>query len=297
VTSTSTADKAVALHALHEPGRLLILPCAWDVTSARLLCRLPGVNALGTTSAGIAAAHGVLDGQVLDVEVALRAVADIAAATDLPVSADLEWGYGRTPAQVGDVVTEVLAAGAVGINLEDVAADGTSLVDPAEHAARIGSARAAAGRAGIALFVSGRTDVWWRQIPADPAGQFADGVRRLRAYREAGADSLFAPGFPAATRADPAAAPTEPVEFHALAELATALGGAPLHLLASSSLPDRATLIRCGVQRVSTGSALYRTGLAAAAQACAGLVGNTAWPALAPAETLTYGVLATLLSR
>lgn len=296
MTSTATADKAAVLHALHEPGQLLILPCAWDVASARLLSRLPGVNAIGTTSAGIAAAHGVLDGQVLDVEVALGAVADIAAATDLPVSADLEWGYGRTPAQVGDVVAEVLAAGAVGINLEDVAADGVSLVDPAEHAARIAAARAAADQAGIALFISGRTDVWWRQIPADPACQFADGVRRLRAYREAGADSLFAPGYPAATRADPAVAP-EWAEFTALAELATALGGAPLHLLASSSLPDRATLIRYGVRRVSTGSALYRIGLAAAAQACEGVVGDTGWSALAPAETLTYGVLAALLGR
>lgn len=297
MTSTATAAKAAALHALHEPGRQLILLCAWDVVSARLLSKLPGVNALGTTSAGIAAAHGVLDGQVLDVEVALGAIADIVAATDLPVSADLEWGYGRTPAQVGDVVAEVLTRGAVGINLEDVAADGLGLVDPAEHAARIAAARAVADQAGIPLFISGRTDVWWRQIPADPAGQFANGVRRLRAYREAGADILFAPGFPAATRSDRAAVRTESTEFAALAELAIALDGAPLHLLASSSLPDRATLIQYGVRRVSTGSAPYRAGLAATAKACEGLVGDTGWPALAPAETLTYGVLATLLGR
>lgn len=278
---TSTDGRAAALHDLHTTGRPLILPCAWDVASARLLSGLPGVRALGTTSAGIAAAHGVLDGQVLDVGDALAAVAAIVEATDLPVSADLEWGYGDTPVGVGEVVARALAVGVVGINLEDVTVDGTGLVDAAEHAARIAAAREAATRAGVALVISGRTDVWWRQVPADPAARFADGVRRLRAYREAGADVLFAPGLPADD----------------LAELAAAMDGAPLHLLASAALPDLATLAGYGVRRVSTGSALYRASLAAAADACAGLVGDTGWPALAPAESLSYATLATMLAR
>ena len=280
-------DRAAAFRALHEPGRLLVLPCVWDVASTRLFETLPGVSALATTSAGVAAAHGVVDGQVIGVEAALAAVADIVAATDLPVSADLEWGYGSEPETVGEVVSRALAAGVVGINLEDATTDGTGLADADEHVARIAAARRAADRAGVDLFVSARTDVWWRGVPADPATRFAEGVRRLTAYRAAGADALFAPGVP--TAGDGPAA-------DAIARLSSAVDGAPLHLLAIPGLPDRATLAGSGVRRVSTGSALYRAALAGAAESCRDLLGEAGWAGLARSAQLPYSQLVALLT-
>lgn len=291
-----TEGRAAAFRALHEPGRLLILPCVWDVASARLVGQLPGVAALATTSAGVAAAHGVVDGQVIGADAALTAVADIVAATELPVSADLEWGYGGGPDGVGEVVARALAAGVVGINLEDVTTDGTGLATAEEHVARIIAARRAANRAGVDLFVSARTDVWWRGLPADPATRFAEGVRRLAAYRAAGADCLFAPGFP--TAEDEVAA--DGTAAGAIGRLASALDGAPLHLLAVPGLPDPSVLAGLGVSRVSTGSALYRAALAGAAESCRELLDGPGWApewaGLARSRALPYGRLVELLT-
>ena len=151
------------LFALHTPGVPLRLLNAWDAGSARLF-EARGAQVIGTTSAGVAFALGRPDG-ALGRDEMLEATARIAAAVAVPLSADIESGFGATPAAVGETVAGVLAAGAVGINLEDSATDGDEpLLPVAEMAARVSAARASAEREGVRLFVNARTDVYW--LPA-----------------------------------------------------------------------------------------------------------------------------------
>jgi len=257
---------------------LLILPGVWDRASARLLATAHGVRALATTSAGIAAAHGVPDGQYLDREEMLAAVARIVSAVDMPVVADIENGY-------GDVYLTVRAAidvGVEGVSLCDaLPGDGWErgrLRDLAEAARRVATARRAAEDAGVRLFLCARTEVWWSDTLSDPAARYAEGVTRLSAYRDEGADCVGAPGYVG--------------DAAAVAELVDTLEGGPLDLLADPRLPDLATLERCGVCQLSTGSLLYRIGLSSAGAALTGLFDK------GPAElgcALTYADLARLM--
>ena len=273
---------------LHDDGDVLFLPCVWDATSARVVSGVPGVRALGTTSAGMAAAVGLPDGQRMGSRRLLAGVRAITAATALPVSVDIEAGYGGTPRDVGALVAAVRDAGAVGVNIEDGAPEagaGGGLTATAVHAARVAAAKEAAGDA---LFVNARTDVWWRGGGAGDAERFEEGAGRLRAYLAAGADGVFAPGFPGP---GPAAG-----QEAAIASLVQRLGGAPLNLLASPSLPPLDRLRGLGVRRVSSGSALYRLAMAAAARACAEVLGGGGPRALAGEADLPYRDLAALLA-
>src|SRR5690242_12464193 len=112
-------EKADALRQLHADPELLVLVNAWDAASARTIAGAPGCRAIATASWSIAAAHGVADGEVLSRDTMLAAVRRIAHAVDVPVTADLETGYGQTPADVGETIGAAIAAGAVGCNLED----------------------------------------------------------------------------------------------------------------------------------------------------------------------------------
>ncbi|WP_449485443.1 isocitrate lyase/PEP mutase family protein [Streptomyces avidinii] len=290
------AADASPFHALHRAGELLFLPCVWDTASARLFSALPTVKALGTTSAGLAAAHGVGDGQQLAPADLLRAVEAIRAATALPVSVDLERGYADDAKGVHRFVGELLDLGVAGINLEDGlpehgpagpgrAAAG-ALADPAEHADRLAAARAAAADRGLPLFVNARTDVWWHPDATAPHEHFAAGVSRLRRYLAAGADGVFAPGYPARTEPDVPAAVRRLVE---------AVDGAPLNLLLRPGLPALAELAGLGVRRVSTGSGLYRLALAEARRAYAAIAGGGASEAVSAESGLPYAELAGLL--
>ncbi|MFI5528183.1 isocitrate lyase/phosphoenolpyruvate mutase family protein [Kitasatospora sp. NPDC051853] len=174
-------EKARAFRSLHVPGRPLVLPNAWDVASALLVARA-GARAVATTSAGVAWSLGAADGGRLDRERGLAAVARIASAVDLPVTADIERGFAEEPEGVHRTVTGVLEAGAVGVNLED------GLRPVAEQAERIAAARAAADAAGIPLYLNARIDT--HRLP--PGGDRLDEtVRRAHAYAAAGADGVF----------------------------------------------------------------------------------------------------------
>ncbi|MET9469542.1 isocitrate lyase/phosphoenolpyruvate mutase family protein [Streptomyces sp. NPDC006544] len=278
-------------HALHRPGELLFLPCVWDTVSARLFSALPSVRALGTTSAGLAAAHGVGDGQQLAPAELLRAVEGIRAATALPVSVDLERGYADDAKGVHRFVGELLDLGISGINLEDGLpendpAGGGALAEPAEHAERLAAARAAATDRGLPLFVNARTDVWWHPAASAPARRFEAGAARLRRYVAAGADGVFAPGYPARTDPDGPAAVRRLVE---------AVDGAPLNLLLRPGLPTLVELAGLGVRRVSTGSGLYRLALAQARRAYAVIAAGGPSEAVADESGLPYAELARLL--
>jgi 2-methylisocitrate lyase-like PEP mutase family enzyme len=225
------AALATRFHALHADG-LLRLANAWDAGSARL-AQAAGAPAIATSSAAVAWAHGWPDGDQLPVELLLQTTRAVAGATDLPVTIDLEGGYSDEPARVGELVSAVLDAGAVGINIED------GNKDPALLCAKIAAARAAAHSRGVDLFINARIDVWLRGLVV-PAQRVDETLARAARYREAGANGLFAPGVTDA------------------AEIAALVAGTdmPLNVLAWTGLPDPDRLLALGVRRLSAGSAI-----------------------------------------
>lgn len=276
----STQDKARTLLELHQRQDLLILPNAWDATSARLFAELPGVSALATTSAGIAAAAGYPDGELLDVDCMLSALRRTCAAVDVPVSADLESGYGDVERSVNGAIN----AGCAGINLEDGQPGGT-VDDAAWHAGRIAAAREVAAQHDVPLVINARSDVFWLSV-GTPENRLRESISRLRRYREAGADCVFLPGFPCAATASPEA------DVRALVD---AMEDTPVNLLLTPSSPDTDVLASWGVRRLTVGSGLYRLALSSARQAAFHLISDGCPSALRDAAELPYSRLSQLL--
>ena len=230
-------DKAAAFLALHA-GSGFVLPNAWDAGSARILEQV-GFPAIATTSAGIAWACGVPDGGALDGDTMLAHVGRIVAAVSVPVTADLEAGYGATPAEVGRTVAKVVELGAVGGNLEDAGPRGLFGIDEAVD--RLEAARAAAPRGTFVL--NARTDTYFAGTRGDA---FAETVERAARYVEAGADCIFVPGV---------------VDEGTIRRLAAAIPG-PLNVVAGlANAIDAPTLFSLGVTRVSLGGSLARAAL------------------------------------
>ncbi|MER7751397.1 isocitrate lyase/phosphoenolpyruvate mutase family protein [Kitasatospora sp. NPDC097643] len=226
---TNQQEQARLLRELHRPGEPLVLANAWDALSARLVAAA-GARAIATASASVSWVLGSPDGGGADREQVLAQTALIARAVGLPVTADLESGFADTAAGVGETVTALVATGAVGVNLED--ADYSA----EEAAERIAAARAAADASGVPVFVNARTDVFLHQLGA-PEGRLDEAVRRLRAYVEAGADGVFAPGV------------ADPATIAALVEAVPA----PLNVLAGPGSPSVPELAKLGVARISLG--------------------------------------------
>lgn len=248
--------KAEALRGLHEARELLVLVNVWDAASARTVAAAPGCRAIATASWSIAAAHGERDGEVLSRATMLDAVALIAAAVELPVTADLEAGYGTTPEAVEETILGALAAGAVGCNLEDGTGDPDApLRPPAEHAARVAAARDAGVRAGVPLVINARTDVFLAAVGA-PEERLELALERGRAYREAGADCIFVPGV---------------VDRDTLEPLVAGMG-AQVSVLATPGGLGLAELEAIGVARVSFGPGPLGIAMAALSRAAASLL-------------------------
>jgi 2-methylisocitrate lyase-like PEP mutase family enzyme len=276
---TSQRDRAELFHRLHADG-VLVLPNAWDVASARLV-EAAGARAVATTSGGVSWSLGTPDGDRLPRDAAVAAVARIAAAVPLPVSADVESGYGETPDELAGTVRAVVEAGAVGVNVEDGAAGsggGAPLRDAAGQAARIAAVRAAADATGVRLYVNARTDVYLRGV-GDPAGRLAETLRRAAAYVQAGADGIFVPGV-----LDPA------VLRRLVAEVAV-----PLHVLAGPGAPPVAELAALGVRRVSVGTAIAEAAYGVVRRAAVELLSAGTYAALAGG--VDYAELNGLLDR
>ena len=215
-----------------------MLPNAWDAGSARVLERV-GFPAIATTSAGIAWSCGVPDGQALERDVMLGHIGRIAAAVGVPVTADLESGYGDTPGDVGRTVARAVDLGVVGGNLEDAGRDGLFGID--EAADRLAAARAAAPRGTFVL--NARTDTYLAGVDGDA---FAETVERAVRYLETGADCVFVPGV---------------VDAETIRRLAAAIPG-PLNVVAGlANVIDARTLFSLGVKRVSLGGSLARAAL------------------------------------
>ncbi|HXY48971.1 MAG TPA: isocitrate lyase/phosphoenolpyruvate mutase family protein [Terriglobales bacterium] len=242
-----TADqntKAMAFRAMHHGPRILVLPNAWDVASARVF-EEAGFGALATTSAGVAFSLGYPDGQKISREEMLARVTRIARAVRVPVTADVEAGYGTRPEDAAETARGAIAAGAVGMNLEDATDDRAHpLVDLSLQLEKIRAAREAALRTGVLLVVNARTDIYWAQVGA-PETRYDETVRRLAAYRDAGADSVFVPGLR---------------DVEGIARMVQDLK-CPLNILAGPGSPPVPELEKLGVARVSIGSAAMRATL------------------------------------
>ncbi|WP_369231571.1 isocitrate lyase/phosphoenolpyruvate mutase family protein [Streptomyces sp. R21] len=253
-------EAAVAFRALHVPGRPLVLPNAWDTASARII-EEAGAAAVATTSAGLAWDLGTADGDRLDRERALGAVERITAAVRVPVSADIESGYAVDAEGVGDTIRAVLAAGAVGVNIEDALYEGQAPLRPvAEQAERIAAARAAADAAGVPLFVNARIDTYLRG-----AGKVEETLERAAAFLAAGADGIFVPGA------------VDPVTVKTLVE---GVEG-PLNVMVGPGAPSVAELAALGVARISAGSGLAQAAHAVVRRAARELLGEGTYGPLA----------------
>jgi 2-methylisocitrate lyase-like PEP mutase family enzyme len=194
--STNQPAVAVAFCRLHqrESGSILVLPNAWDAMSARVI-EDAGAKAIATTSAGVAWALGRTDGEGLTRDQMINAVERITRVVRVPVTADVERGYGDgTPADAAETVRRVIGAGAVGINLEDAPGlNGTTLIEVDEQVARIAAAREAAESEGVPIYINARVDTYLAQAGA-PGGRFDETIRRARAYVGAGASGVFVSG-------------------------------------------------------------------------------------------------------
>jgi len=240
-------DKAKAFRALHVPGDPLILFNVWDVGSAAAVARA-GAKALATGSWSVAVANGFADGEKIPLDLSLAVIGRIASASELPVTGDLESGYGEDPRAVHRTVARALAAGVVGCNLEDsLPADG-SLRDVAAQAGRYAAARSAAAEAGVDLFLNARSDVFFQRPAQDHnAGMVEAALERARAYADAGADGLFVPGL---------------TDLALIARIASA-SPLPVNIMRTGAEPSIAALAEAGVARVSHGPAPYLQAMAA----------------------------------
>jgi len=241
---TADIDKAARLRALHQAPPVLVLPNVWDAVTARLI-EAEGFPAVATTSAGVAASLGYADGGAVPPREMIEAVARIARAVSVPVTADIEHGYAATPDAVAEIVMRVVAAGAVGVNLEDIVPGAADLEDVGLQCDKIRAVVKAGATSGVSVVVNARTDVFLRAIgPAESRLNAA--IERGRAYLAAGASCVFVP----AVR-----------DRDAIAALVKGIGG-PINILAGPGSPTIAELQSLGVARVSLGSGPSRTALA-----------------------------------
>lgn len=239
-------ELAAHFRALHSPSAPLVLPNAWDAMSARIV-EEAGAKAIATTSAGVSWALGYPDGQGLTRDAMLDAVRRIVDVVRVPVTADMESGYGTgTPEDVAETARGVIDVGAIGMNIEDSpGSDGAPMLDADMQARRLAAARKAADRTGVHLFINARIDTYLRKI-GDEARRFDETVRRARMYVEAGADGVFVPLV---------------MDAETIGRLAAAVG-APMNVIGGPGVPSVPELAKLGVARVSVGPGLARAVMA-----------------------------------
>lgn len=235
-------QKAVAFHALHVRGRPVVLFNIWDAGTARAVTAA-GAAALATGSWSVAAAHGWDDGEQVPLEFVLQNIRRITAAVDLPLTVDLESGYGATPAAVGETIAAALAAGAIGCNLEDTAPVTRSLRTAEEQASRLTRARQVADKTSMAFFINARTDLFLLAPKEQHDVALADAaLERAQRYANAGADGFFVPGL---------------VDAALIGRIAER-SPLPVNVMAAPGLPRLRVLQESGVARISHGPGPYR---------------------------------------
>jgi 2-methylisocitrate lyase-like PEP mutase family enzyme len=243
--------KAETLRALHVPGSPLVLPNVWDAASARTFAGA-GAVALATSSGAVAESLGFEDGETTPPDEMFGAIGRITGSVGVPVSADVERGYRLEPAMV---VERLVGVGAVGCNLEDSRPGQDVPVDPAEQAEFLAEVRAAADAIGVPLVINARVDTWVRGS-GTPDERLAAGIERARAYRDAGADSVY------------------PILLRDEAHIATFVEqvGAPTNVLHLAGGPSVERLGELGVARITYGTGLHGQAMAAAKAAAERIV-------------------------
>ena len=236
MNKATLGQKAEKLQALIDADETLVLPNVWDVAGARIVAE-QGYPVIATSSAGIAWSLGCPDGEVISRDDMLFMVRKIAAGVDLPVTADMEAGYGEAPEAVADTVTATLDAGAVGANIEDSSsqAPGHPLLDYELSVARIRAAKKAADAYGVPFVINARSDGFFGGRPGE--GVFEETVRRCNAYLQEGAGCVFVPFVR---------------DRDTMEKLLAAIDG-PVNFLANPAAPDLHQMREMGVSRVSIG--------------------------------------------
>jgi 2-methylisocitrate lyase-like PEP mutase family enzyme len=236
------ATQAQSLRSLHFGSQPLILPNTWDVASARAVAEA-GFPVVATSSYAVAESLGFPDSDVMPVDIAFGAVERIAGSVDLPVTADLEAGYGLS---APEFVDRLLDAGAVGCNFEDSDHHGHDVLVPVERqAARVRALRQAGDAAGVPIVINARVDVFIREF-GDPEARLPEAIRRGRAYLDAGADCIYPIGL---------------TDRDAIAAFVREMA-APVNIWLRPDAPPLATLAELGVARVSLAAGLFRRAMA-----------------------------------
>lgn len=239
---TDSMTKANVFKALHVKGDPLVLYNIWDAGTARIVAAA-GAKAVATGSKPVASALGYEDGENVPLSLALENISRVVAAVDLPVTMDIEGGYGPRPEDVAATVGKVIAAGAVGYNLEDQVIGGSGLHETSAQATRIAAGVAAAREAGIPIFCNARTDLFLKTPRESHDAALVDqAVERAKAYADAGSDGFFAPGI-----ADEAL----------IGRLVEAID-VPVNIIALPGVPARRVLAGLGVARISWGPVPWR---------------------------------------
>ncbi len=278
MNAAEQARQAEHFRNMHSGPSLLLLPNAWDALSARIFAAT-GFPAVATTSGGVSWSLGYADGEAAPWAEVVAATRRIARSVSLPVTADIEAGFGDTPEAVGKSVREIIAAGAVGVNLEDGMSRGaTPIRAVADMVERIRAARDAAHAAGVPIVVNARTDLYLRNI-GDTAARFDEAVERGRAYLAAGADCFY---------------PITLRDTEIIGRLVKALA-APVNINVRAGSPSIAELEALGVARASTASAIALMAAATTRQIADELKTSGRFDALNP--TLAQADLQRLFSR
>jgi 2-methylisocitrate lyase-like PEP mutase family enzyme len=235
------AQKAEQFVTLHIPGKPLVLFNIWDAGSAKAVAR-SGAKAIATGSWSVANANGFADGERIPLALAIENLRRIVGATELPVTIDLESGYGDTADAVGETVRLAIDAGAVGCNLEDSLPANGKLRETVDQGVRIQRARRTADAMGIHFFINARTDVFFQRPPEQhDDAMVVQAIERARVYASAGADGLFAPGL------------SDIALIARLVERAQL----PVNIMVDNSTPPLSALAAQGVARVSHGPRPY----------------------------------------
>ena len=251
-----TQSEQVARFRQLHTRRPLVLPNAWDAASARVI-EAAGASAIATTSAAVSWSFGRRDGQKLRREEMLQVIGNIVKSVNVPVSADMESGYGNGSGEdVADTVQALIAMGVAGINIEDSPGrEGQMLLSPDEQAERIRTARQAATSMGADFVINARTDLYLFQV-GDVKTRLSAVVERARLYQGAGADCMFVPGV---------------IDRSTITKLVEAIEG-PLNIMAMPGAPDAKQLGEIGVARVSVGPWIAQAALATAERAVRELI-------------------------
>lgn len=238
----SQKEKAELLLSLHSHGGMLILPNIWDPVGARILEK-KGCPAVATSSAAIAAFLGYQDGEKIKKSTALDIIERIVRSVDVPVTADIETGYGKSLAELAETAEQVIESGVAGVNIEDGLEGGGALREVEEQCRRIGTLRNIADRRGVHLVINARIDCYFSSSFKNSEEATEEAVARAKAYSDAGADCIY---------------PMGPGDEATVRILRTRIQS-PLNILATPNAAPLPVLLDIGVNRVSFGPFIYRS--------------------------------------